>query len=88
MYLKALEFSTPEKAAELQKLFSLQLEDNTEKIETAKTIFNESGASKSTQEAIEMFTFKAFETLDKMDINAEKKDILRTFGENLMGRKV
>lgn len=88
LYLKALEFSTPEKAAELQKLFSLQLEDNTEKIETAKTIFNESGASKSTQEAIEMFTFKAFETLDKMDINAEKKDILRTFGQNLMGRKV
>jgi len=88
LYLKALEFSTPEKAAELQKLFSLQLEDNTEKIETAKTIFNESGASKSTQEAIEMVTFKAFETLDKMDINAEKKDILRTFGENLMGRKV
>jgi geranylgeranyl diphosphate synthase type II len=88
LYLKALEFSTPEKASELEKLFSLQLEDNSEKIETAKAIFNESGASKSTQEAIEMYTFKAFETLEKMDINAEKKNILRTFGENLMGRKV
>ncbi|SHG10539.1 polyprenyl synthetase family protein [Flavobacterium johnsoniae] len=88
LYLKALEFSTPEKASELEKLFSLQLEDNSEKIETAKAIFNASGASKSTQEAIEMYTFKAFETLEKMDINAEKKNILRTFGENLMGRKV
>ena len=88
LYLKALEFSSPEKASELQKLFSLQLDDNSEKIETAKAIFNESGASKATQEAIEMYTFKAFETLEKMDINAEKKDILRTFGENLMGRKV
>lgn len=88
LYLKALEFSSPEKAAELQKLFSLQLDDNSAKIETAKTIFNESGASKATQEAIEMYTFKAFETLEKMDINFEKKDILRTFGENLMGRKV
>ncbi len=88
LYLKALEFSTPEKASELEKLFSLQLEDNSEKIETAKTIFNESGASKSTQEAIEMYTFKAFETLEKMDISAEKKSILKTFGENLMGRKV
>lgn len=88
LYLKALEFSSPEKASELEQLFSLQLEDNSEKIETAKAIFNESGASKATQEAIEMCTFKAFETLDKMDINAEKKDILRTFGENLMGRKV
>lgn len=88
LYLKALEFSSEEKATELQKLFSLQLEDNAAKIETAKTIFNESGASKATQEAIEMYTFKAFETLEKMDINAEKKNILRVFGENLMGRKV
>jgi geranylgeranyl diphosphate synthase type II len=88
LYLKALEFSTAEKGAELQKIFNLQLEDNTTKIETAKTIFNESGASKATQEAIEMYTYKAFETLEKMDINAEKKNILRTFGENLMGRKV
>jgi geranylgeranyl diphosphate synthase type II len=88
LYLKAIEFSSEEKATELQQLFGLQLEDNSEKIETAKAIFNESGASKATQEAIEMYTFKAFETLEKMDINAEKKAILRTFGENLMGRKV
>ena len=88
LYLKAREFSSPEKASELEKLFSLQLDDNTKKIETAKAIFNESGASKATQDAIEMYTFKAFETLEKMDINTEKKDILRTFGENLMGRKV
>ncbi|PIF32340.1 geranylgeranyl diphosphate synthase type II [Flavobacterium sp. 9] len=88
LYLKAREFSSPEKASELEKLFSLNLDDNTDKIETAKSIFNESGASKATQDAIEMYTFKAFDTLEKMDINAEKKDILRTFGENLMGRKV
>lgn len=88
LYLKALEFSTPEKASELEKLFTLQLEDNTDKIETAKVIFNESGSSKATQEAIEMYTFKAFETLEKMDIALSKKEILRAFGENLMGRKV
>jgi len=88
LYLKAREFSSAEKAAELEKLFSAQLEDNTEKITTVKVIFNESGASKATQEAIESYTFKAFETLEKMDINAEKKNILRKFGENLMGRKV
>ena len=88
LYLKALEFSSNEKQAELQKLFSLQLEDNAQKIETVKAIFNESGASKATQEAIEKYTFKAFETLEKMDITLEKKNILRAFGENLMGRKV
>ncbi len=88
LYLKALEFSSNEKALELEQLFTLQLEDNSQKIETAKAIFNESGASKATQDAIEMYTFKAFETLEKMDINTEKKDVLKTFGENLMGRKV
>ncbi|MCC9017996.1 MULTISPECIES: polyprenyl synthetase family protein [Flavobacterium] len=88
LYLKAREFSSPEKASELEQLFRLQLEDNTAKIATVKAIFNESGASKATQDAIEMYTFKAFETLDQMDLNAEKKNILRTFGENLMGRKV
>jgi geranylgeranyl diphosphate synthase type II len=88
LYLKALEFSSNEKQAELQKLFSLQLEDNAQKIETVKALFNESGASKATQEAIEKYTFKAFETLEKMDITLEKKNILRAFGENLMGRKV
>jgi geranylgeranyl diphosphate synthase type II len=88
LYLKAREFSSAEKASELEKLFSLQLEDNKGKIATAKVIFRESGAAKATQNAIEMYTFKAFDTLEKMDINAEKKDILRTFGENLMGRKV
>jgi len=88
LYLKALEFSTPQKKSELEYLFSLQLDNNLEKIETAKTIFNESGASKATQEAIEMYTFKAFETLKQMDIDFSKKEVLRTFGENLMGRKV
>ena len=88
LYLKTLEFSTPERASELEKLFSSQLEDNAEKIEIAKAIFNESGASRATQEAIEMYTFKAFETLEKMNIELPKKEMLRTFGENLMGRKV
>jgi geranylgeranyl diphosphate synthase type II len=88
LYLKTLEFSTPEKASELEKLFSSQLDDNTDKIEIAKAIFNESGGSKATQEAIKQYTFKAFETLEKMDIELPKKEMLRTFGENLMGRKV
>jgi geranylgeranyl diphosphate synthase type II len=88
LYLKAIAFSSTEKAVALQELFTKELDDNQDKIEIAKAIFNESGASSATQEAIEAFTFKAFETLEKMEINAEKKNILRTFGENLMGRKV
>lgn len=88
LYLKALAFSEKEKAEELKNLFSVQLEDNSAKIDAVKEIFNYSGASKATQEAIQEYTFKAFETLNKMSIDGKKKEVLRAFGENLMGRKV
>ncbi|CAM2829344.1 polyprenyl synthetase family protein [Flavobacterium frigoris] len=88
LYLKAIAFSTKEEVAHLLHLFSMQLEDNVAKIESVKKIFNLSGASKATQEAIHDYTFKAFETLEKMDIEEDKKNVLRAFGDNLMGRKV
>ncbi len=88
LYLKAVAFSKEAEAEELRRLFSIQPEDNTEKIKTVKELFNSSGASKATQDAIQDFTFKAFQTLDKMDISIDKKEMLKAFGENLMGRKV
>jgi geranylgeranyl diphosphate synthase type II len=88
LYLKAVAFSKEAEAKELRRLFSIQPEDNTEKIKTVKELFNNSGASKATQDAIQDFTFKAFQTLDKMNISTEKKGMLKAFGENLMGRKV
>ncbi|MDP3681771.1 MAG: polyprenyl synthetase family protein [Flavobacterium sp.] len=88
LYLKAVAFSNEAEAEELRRLFSIQPEDNTEKIKTVKELFNSSGASKATQDAIQDFTFKAFQTLDKMNISVDKKEMLKAFGENLMGRKV
>jgi geranylgeranyl diphosphate synthase type II len=88
LYLKAVAFSKEAEAKELRRLFSVQPEDNTEKIKTVKELFNNSGASKATQDAIQDFTFKAFQTLDKMNISIDKKEMLKAFGENLMGRKV
>ena len=41
-----------------------------------------------TQKAIQDYRFLAFESLQKISIDNEKKEILRSFGENLMGRKV
>jgi geranylgeranyl diphosphate synthase type II len=58
-------FSEKEDAAQLQHLFTMQLEDNVTKIESVKDIFNNSGASKANQDAIQEYTFKAFETLEK-----------------------
>jgi geranylgeranyl diphosphate synthase type II len=88
LYLKALEFSTTDKKEVLTQLFSVQLEDNETKINAVKEIFNSTGASDATQKAIQEFTLKAFETLEKIDISEDKKEILKKFGENLMSRKV
>jgi len=88
LYLKAIEFADAGTAGQLLHLYSIQPDDNTEKIDSIKQIFNASGASEATQQAIKSYTLKAFETLEKMQIDDEKKQILKAFGENLMGRKV
>jgi geranylgeranyl diphosphate synthase type II len=88
LYLKAHEFATEEQAEQLAHLFSIHPEENTEKIHSVKEIFLATGAAFETKKAIQEFTLKAFETLQKISIENEKKKILQSFGENLMGRKV
>ncbi len=88
LYLKAIEFGSASEKEQLLHLFSIHPTDNSDKIESVKSIFNSSGASKATQQAIQDYTLKAFDTLQNISIDNEKKDILRSFGENLMGRKV
>ncbi|MBU7570531.1 MAG: polyprenyl synthetase family protein [Flavobacterium sp.] len=88
LYLKTLQFATLEVKEQLLHLYSIQPTDNSEKINSVKEIFNHTGASKATQEAIKEYTFKAFETLEKLNIGQDKKAVLKAFGENLMGRKV
>ena len=88
LFLKAMEFSNATLQARLLYLFT-EYADNVEaKIEEVKQIFNESGATQATQDAIKEFTQNAFETLEKMNIDADKKALLQSFGENLMQRKV
>ena len=88
LFLKAQEFADASQKEQLKHLFSIQPKDNSEKISTVKEIFNTTGASSATQQAIEAYTFRAFETLGQISIDNGKKQMLRSFGENLMGRKV
>ncbi len=88
LYLKAIEFASEEEKEQLQHLFSIHPEDNEEKINLVKGIFNSTGASFATQKAIEKYTMKAFKTLKLMEISKEKKAILKSFGKDLMSRKV
>ncbi len=88
LFLKAVALSDKKIAEQLTQLFSINSKDNEDKIKAVKTIFMESGAAEATQDAIRVYTFKAFETLDKLNISSEKKNMLRTFGEKLMSRNV
>ena len=88
LYLKAMEFAKADEREQLLHLYSIQPNDNSEKIESVKEFFNQTGAAKATQKAIEEYTMKAFETLTKMQIGEDKKMVLRAFGEKLMKRDV
>ena len=88
LYLKAVALSDAQIAEQLTQLFSINSKENEEKINAVKTIFIESGAAASTQEAIHFYTFKAFETLEKLNISSDKKNMLREFGEKMMNRNV
>lgn len=88
LYLKAIEYAKANEKEQLLHLFSIQPKDNSDKIESVKTIFNQTGASDATQSAIQDFTLRAFETLEKMNITSDKKALLKIFGENLMSRNV
>jgi geranylgeranyl diphosphate synthase type II len=88
LFLKAMEFSNANQKEQLLHLFSIHPNDNADKITTVKDIFTTTGAAKATQQAIQDYTLKAFATLQKISIDNEKKELLKSFGENLMGRKV
>jgi geranylgeranyl diphosphate synthase type II len=88
LYLKALEFASKDQAKKLVDLFSIHPQNSSDKIEAVKEIFVASGAAQETKNAIQDFTFKAFDTLQNISIDNDKKEMLRMFGENLMGRKV
>ena len=88
LYLNVLEKGTAQQKKELLDMYSIRPKDSSVKIETIKSIFFESGAAGLTQTAIAEYTDRAFEVLDELDISKDKKEVLRKFGEQLMGREV
>jgi geranylgeranyl diphosphate synthase type II len=88
LYLKAVQSLETVERTQLEQLFTVNLEDNTEKIETVKVAFVNSGSAKATQNEIENYTKQAFSVLDRLSISEEKKTLLKQFGNALMTRKV
>lgn len=88
LYLTALQKASNGDARQLEDLYSIQPFDATGKIESVKQIFEQSGAALLNRKEIEKFTNQAFITLEKMDLEENKKAILKKFGEALMNRTV
>lgn len=88
LYLKALKLSDDSSADQLRHLYTIAPEDPSSKIETAKQIFEDSGAKQATTERIQTFTEEAFRHLEHMEVSEQGKRYLKEFGTNLMNRKM
>jgi len=58
LYLKAIEYAKAEEKEQLLHLFSIQPNDNSDKIAAVKTIFDATKANSSTQETLKKINFK------------------------------
>jgi len=88
LYLKALNSGSEMMTKELEHLYSIQPKEADAKVKAVRSIFEKTEADKATKVAISDYTAKAFDVLEHIDIDQEKKDLLRQFGENLMNRTV
>jgi len=88
LYLGVLENGTDLQKKELLDMYSIQPKDPTVKVETIKSIFLESRAAEITQITIAEYTDKAFRVLNELNISGHKKDVLHSFGKQLMEREV
>jgi geranylgeranyl diphosphate synthase type II len=86
LYLKALELSSPQQQNELKELFNIQEENNDEKVIRVLTIFNDLNIKTETQKLMDCYYDKAMKTLEKIELNREKKGALVKLAESLMNR--
>jgi len=86
LYLKALELGSRKQQNELKELFNIQEEDNDEKVIRVLEIFNDLNIKAETQSLMDCYYDKAMKTLEKIDLNQEKRGILVKLAEGLMNR--
>jgi len=88
LYLKALELSGDEAAQELQGLFNGSGASDHEKISRVKALFEQAGATTAIKNAIAQYTSDAYGQLEGMEIEPNRREQLRMFGDWLMNRNV
>ena len=85
LYLKAMHQASNQDKLILKELYKSKLEVE-DKISKVLEIFERSGAAQSTKDAIQYYTENAFLILESIEINDNKKELVRDFGTELMTR--
>ena len=88
LYLQAIKNGTNSQKEALLTLYQNKTIASAKKIATVKEIFEQTGASELTKEAIIEYTQKAFSQLEYLDLSTEKLTVLKRFGDELMYREV
>lgn len=86
LFLKALELGSVQQQKELKELFSIQEENNGNKVERVLSIFNDLNIKTKTQSLMDFYYNKAMKTLEDLDLSQEKKSVLVKLAESLMNR--
>jgi geranylgeranyl diphosphate synthase type II len=87
LYLKALEQASVEERNTLCKWFSETLTDNTEKIKSVLSIYDKLDIKRITEKEIENYFSKGLQELEMINTENDKKEPLRRFVNQLLGRK-
>lgn len=87
LYITALKDASDEDREKLLKLYSTT-EKSQEKIDKVVAIFEKYDIPAKIQEKISYYTDQAFDLLEKIHLEEDKKEVLREFGEKLMARAI
>ena len=88
MLIEALEKADGETKVALNKWLSLKEFDATEKVKAVTAIYDTLGIREVATVKINTYFDKAFEALDSLKVDEDRKLILRTFAETLIDREV
>jgi len=86
LYLKALELLDEENKEKIQSLYRKKTSPVSDKIEIVKNLFSICGSEEAMQAEIKNYTNNALSVLNAINISEDKKNLLRTFGLQLMKR--
>ena len=86
LFLKATEIASTEDREILKKWFSCTPEDNTEKIKEVLNIYKKLNIKEVVEKEVEAYFEKGLADLEKINVETAKKETLKNFVNQLLGR--